>query len=298
MPLRPASAPHRPVAEPRPRRPVGAGILLAALTLLAACATPPRPLEPAESARLAALLPTDLLLLGEQHDAPAHQQLERQVVDWLAARGELAAVALEMAAQGHATTGLPRQASEAEVRAALDWQDAAWPWASYGPVVMAAVRAGVPVLGANLPRPGIRAAMADGSLEARLPPAALAEQHTRIREGHCNALPESQIGLMTRVQIARDLSMAQTLAKARDSGRVVLLVTGNGHVHRQLGVPWHLPADLKVKVLSAGADTSKAATKTEASTALSEAGLARGDQLWPTPPAPARDHCAAFRAKP
>ncbi len=261
----------------------------AGLALLTACASAP-PLSGAEQARLAALLPTDVLLLGEQHDAPAHQQLQRQTVDGLAARGELAALALEMAERGHDTRALPRNASETQVRQALAWQDAGWPWTTYGPVVMAAVRAGVPVLGANLPRAQLRAAMQDATLDARLPPPLLAEQERRIREGHCNALPESQIRPMTRVQIARDIAMADTVAAARQPGRTVLLVAGNGHVDRALGVPAHLPADLKAKVLSAQSESAQAAIKSEANEPASGADL-----RWPTPPVPPRDYCAEFR---
>ena len=73
-----------------------------ALGLAAGCAT--APFAPTEAARLAALLPADALLLGEQHDALEHQQLERRTVEWLAARGELAALVIEMAEQGHGTT--------------------------------------------------------------------------------------------------------------------------------------------------------------------------------------------------
>ena len=94
-----------------------------------------------------------------------------------------------MAERGHGTAGLPRNASEAQVRQALAWAAAGWPWAHYGPVVMAAVRAGVPVVGANLPRAQMRAAMQDSTLDARLPAPQLAEQEERIRTGHCNALP-------------------------------------------------------------------------------------------------------------
>ena len=168
-------------------------LTLSAAWLLTACAAPARPLSAPEQARLAALLPADALLVGEQHDAPEHQQLQRQIVDWLAARGDLAALAMEMAERPHTTAGLPRDASESAVRAALAWDEAGWPWATYGPVVMAAVRAGVPVRGANLPRADMRRAMADPTLDARLPPAMLAEQESRIREAHCHALPESQI---------------------------------------------------------------------------------------------------------
>jgi uncharacterized iron-regulated protein len=222
---------------------------LAAL-LLAACATPAR-LDEAERARLAALLPADVLLLGEQHDAPEHHRLERATVQWLAARGQLAALVLEMAEQGHDTAGLPPGASQAQVRRALAWDQAGWPWADYGPVVMAAVRAGVPVWGANLPRADMRHAMQDASLDTRLPPAAWAEQQRRIRAGHCNLLPDRQIVPMTRIQVARDAAMADTVVRALQPGRTVLLVAGNGHVQRGLGIPQYLPGNIKAKVVSA-----------------------------------------------
>jgi uncharacterized iron-regulated protein len=261
--------------------------LCVVLLALAACATPTSRTVP-EPARLATLLPADILLLGEQHDAPQHQRLQRQTVEWLAGRGELAALALEMAEQGHATTGLPTAAPEADVQHALAWRDAGWPWTTYGPVVMAAVRAGVPVLGANLPARQQRAAMQDGTFDTRVPPAAWREQQQRIRDGHCGLLPETQILPMTRVQIARDIAMADTVAGARQAGRTVLLVAGNGHVHRALGVPLHLPDDARVKVISAqatGAASADAATP------------AGADLVWTTPQLPPRDYCAQFRRR-
>ena len=276
------------------RRPLlPAAALSLALLGAAGCATP-APLGADGQARLATLLPTDVLLLGEQHDAPAHQQLQRQAVQWLAARGELAALALEMAEQGRSTAGLPRDASEADVQRALAWRDAGWPWNTYRPVVMAAVRAGVPVLGANLPAARQREAMRDAALDARLPPAALAEQQQRMRDGHCGLLPESQIGPMTRVQIARDIAMADTVRAARQPGRTVLLVAGNGHVHRALGVPLHLPPDLTTKVLSAQSGQAQAAIDSEVTDTL-PAHTSGADLLWPTPPVPPRDYCAELR---
>lgn len=276
------------------RRPLlPAAALSLALLGAAGCATP-APLGADGQARLATLLPADVLLLGEQHDAPAHQQLQRQTVQWLAARGALAALALEMAEQGRSTAGLPRDASEADVQHALAWRDAGWPWQTYRPVVMAAVRAGVPVLGANLPAARQREAMRDAALDARLPPAALAEQQQRVRDGHCGLLPESQIGPMTRVQIARDIAMADTVRAARQPGRTVLLVAGNGHVHRALGVPLHLPPDLTTKVLSAQSGQAQAAIDSEVTDTL-PAHTSGADLLWPTPPVPPRDYCAELR---
>ena len=274
---------------PRLLRPLAALLAL----LLSACALPP--LDAAGQARLASLLPADALLLGEQHDAPEHQQLQRQVVQWLADRGQLAAVVLEMAEAGHGTAGLPPDASARQVRAALAWDDARWPWRTYGPVIMAAVAAGAPVLGANLSLAQMREAMRQSALDDRLPAELLAVQRQRIRDSHCSLLPEPQINPMTRVQIARDIAMADAVARAAQQaapGRVVLLITGNGHVHRALGVPRFLPADLKAKVLSAQAQSAQAAIENEA---LADRALQAGDLRWPTPPLPPRDPCATLR---
>ncbi|MBI2771704.1 MAG: ChaN family lipoprotein [Burkholderiales bacterium] len=223
-----------------------------ALCTLAACAAPPAVPEAAQSTSAA-------LLIGEQHDAPEHQLFHREAIQALAERGVLAAVALEMAEQGASTAGLAAQASEEQVRQALRWNEQGWPWASYGPAVMAAVGAGVPVIGANLPRDRMRAAMDDSALDALLPGPALKAQQQAIRLGHCGLLPETQIQPMTRVQIARDRAMAQTLVAARVPGKTVVLLAGAGHVDPQLGVPQHLPAGFenKSEALPAGAQPQK-----------------------------------------
>jgi uncharacterized iron-regulated protein len=188
----------------------------------------------------------DVLLLGEQHDALEHQQLHQRFVERLAAQGTLAALALEMAEQGVSTAGMPRDATEANVRQVLRWDEQAWPWPAYGPAVMAAINAGVPVVGANLPRPSLRAAMADTTLDRVLPEPALKAQQEAVRVGHCGLLPESQIGPMTRVQIARDRAMAQTLAQAAVAGKTAVLLAGAAHVDPALGVPQHLPGSLRI----------------------------------------------------
>ena len=231
------------------------------------------------SSRREALLPADLLILGEQHDAAEHQAIEQQVVAALAAKGALAAVALEMADTGASTSALRPSATEQQVRNALNWNDKGWPWAAYGPAVMTAVRAGVPVLGANLPRAQMPASMADSQLDAHLPGPALKAQQQLIRLGHCNLLPESQITPMTRIQIAKDITMANTLAQAMLPGKTVLLLAGSGHADRLLGVPQHLPADLKAK-----------AVRLRAGTAATESAEAF-DAVWVTPALPEKNYC-------
>lgn len=267
-------------------------VLGSAMVALAGCANSPAPGTPPSSQppplwpdRLQSLLPADVLLLGEQHDAPDHQRLQREAVAWLAARGLLAAVVMEMAERGHSTQDLPRDASEAQARAALQWDNAAWPWQAYGPVVMAAVGAGVPVLGGNLPRVRMRAAMADTSWDQHLPAPALAQQYQALRDGHCGLLPESQIAPMARIQIARDASMAQTALEALRPGQTVLLVAGGGHVLRHLGIPTHWPANVLSKVALAQVEHAQGAIKSGA----------EADAVISTPALPPRDVCAELR---
>ena len=251
---------------------------------LTACATPqPVPTTPA---RLQALGATDLLLLGEQHDAPEHQQIHAEVVQTLAQQGRLAALALEMADTGTSTAGLPRDASEDAVQKVLQWNDKGWPWKHYGPAVMAAVQAGVPVLGANLPRARMRDAMADTTLDARLPPPALLAQQDAIRTGHCKLLPETQTLPMTRIQVAKDVSMARTMEQAAQPGKVVVLMAGSGHVDRSLGVPQHLPTALSHKAVGLRAGGARPGEST-----------AIFDSIWATKPIEPKDYCAGVAPK-
>ncbi len=266
-----------------PRR-LAACCLAAVLAVAGGCAARPEaPIVelPASDtlARLDALLPADVLLVGEQHDAAEHHKIEQQIISALASRGQLAAVALEMADVGLSTARLKPGASEDQTRKALNWDDKGWPWAVYGPVVMTAVRTGVPVLGANLPREQMAASMDDRTLDVRLPGPALKAQQQAIRIGHCNQLPETQITPMTRIQIARDVAMAGAIHQAALPGKVVVLIAGNGHADRQLGVPQHLPADLKARVIHLRAGDAAATVD-----AL--------DSVWRTAALPEKDYCA------
>ncbi|MBW8890856.1 MAG: ChaN family lipoprotein [Burkholderiales bacterium] len=220
--------------------------------------------------RAAALLPADALILGEQHDAPEHHTIERETVEALASRGQLAALLLEMAEEGHSTLRLDAAATEAQVRDALAWNDKAWPWQSYGPVVMAAVRA-----------------MADVSLDVQLNGEAYTAQQDAVREGHCKLLPEPQIVPMTRIQVGRDRAMAQAIVKARQPGKTVLLVSGAGHATKVLGVPQHLPTDVSVKSvrLQAGESPDE------------EQDKEAYDAVWRTAPLPPKDYCADMRTR-
>lgn len=179
--------------------------------------TPGTAAEPASPAGADAT--PDILLIGETHDAAGQPELVVAQLQRLAARGRLAAVALEMAPLGATTVALTPDADDAALRRALRWDERAWPWARYAPVVRAGLAARVPVVGANLPADQMRTAMEDVSLDAQLAPDVRRAQEEAIRTGHCGLLPERQIGPMTRVQIGRDRAMALTLAESVMPGR-------------------------------------------------------------------------------
>lgn len=265
-----------------------ATVLLVSAIVLTGCAAPLNtvaPLAPASMrAELQDLPPGTPLLLGEQHDASDHQRMERMAVELLAGQGRLNALVLEMAERGQHTRDLPRHASESAVQGQLRWNLAGWPWERYGPMVMAAVRAGVPVLGGNLPRTQMRESMLDALLDQRVPGPVLQAQRQQIRDSHCGLLAETQVPGMARIQIARDLAMAETLAETvTDRGHVVL-VAGGEHVRRDRGIPLHLPHGLAqrarvVLMLAAARDSVQPGT----------------DQVWRSPALPERDYCAELR---
>lgn len=242
-----------------------------------------------------------ILLLGEQHDAPYHHVLEHQVVVSLLRHGRLGALALEMAERGRSTVGLQPNASDDQVQRALAWNEAAWPWADYGPAIMAAVRDEVPVLGANMPHNQQRDAMKNEALDGVFTAGSLKKQEQSIIDGHCGLLAASQIRPMTRIQIARDQAMARTAVEARQirpatpvdqlrwNTPVVLVIAGGAHVDRLLGIPQHLPAGLIAKVIVMQSDNAYTDRNQPMNT----------DAIWVTAAAPAKDYCAEFsRSRP
>ena len=224
----------------------------------------------------------DVLIFGELHDQPDQQ---RQVADEVRRRAEagtLAAVVLEMAERGRDTRALPADADDARVREALGWRG--WPWEPYAAVVMHAVRAGVPVFGGNLPRESMRDVMRDDTLDARVAPPVREKLAQAVRDGHCGLLPQHQEAGMVRIQVARDLALAATVAEAHARAaprQDVLLLAGAQHASRDRGVPLHLPADLPVQVVLFGAPVA----------------VLVADEWRAAAVTPVLDHCEGLRAR-
>lgn len=276
----------RSIPRPFIRTPRLAGLAAAALlaAALAGCASSSAPARD-WTQQLQRWSDAPIVLLGEQHDAVAHQAWQQATVEQLAKQERLAALVIEMAPRTGSTASLARDASEDAVQQALQWQDAAWPWPRYRGVVMAAVRAGVPVLGGNLPRADMKQAMRNENLDTHLPPEGWQRQLDAIREGHCGLLPDTQLAPMARIQLARDASMAEVARAAVRPGKTVLLVAGRGHVLRGVGIPTWLPEAAGAKVAVAQAGETSVAQASDV------------DWLQKTDALPAKDHCAELREK-
>ena len=234
--------------------------LLAALALtlvLNACSTPaPAPL---------AALPTPadgsppLLLLGEVHDNATGQALRLQAISRLLQDGARPALLLEQFDREQqaeidrtlqTASGMPP--GEAEFNTTLDAlvqlagpAGAGWDWALYRPVLRLALQYRLPVVAANVSRSDARRVMAQGlaaaGFEATVPTDIASAQSAQIVAGHCGQIGLAQAGRMALAQVARDQFMARMVE--RHASRGVLLLAGNGHVRRDLGVPrWLAPA--------------------------------------------------------
>ena len=69
-----------------------------------------------------------------------------------------------------------------------------------------------------------------------------------IAQGHCNLLPREALPGMARAQIARDRALASAIAPYAVRG--VVLLTGNGHARKDIGVPHWLTPEARTAALS------------------------------------------------
>lgn len=198
----------------------------------------------------------DVLLLGETHDNAAGHRMRAALLRERIESGWRPAIAMEQfdVGQQAALDAAMAACADAEcVVARVAPAKSSWEWAHYTPVIALALQFKLPLLAANLSRGDAAKIVKDGfgaALPARLiahyqpesmPAALLAAQETEVRDNHCGKLPEPMVAPMARAQVARDLVMADTMRAHAGNG--VVLIAGNGHVRRDIGVPYWLRRD-------------------------------------------------------
>lgn len=282
--------------------------LAAGALVLAGCATaPPAALEGRiwdaragqfidEDTLLARLRAARYRLLGEVHDHPEHHRVRARLIRGLDGRAE---VFFEQFDRERDASLRQAQAAGADAdglaqAGALDAK--AWAWPLHRPLLEAAIAGAHPVRAANLSRADARRiaragalAPSDAALARTLGTAAWTEARERalrrtLLDSHCGMLPAKVAPAMALAQRARDAAMALALLSA--AGPAVL-VAGNGHVRRDLGVPLYLPGN--ATVLSVGFIEARAG---EPDPRAYDPGAY--DYVWFTPPQPRPEPCEAF----
>ena len=225
---------------PRPRRGTPAALALLSTALLGGCAS--------EQAAAPGAAPPQVWLMGEVHDNASGHRLRYEALRRQVEAGWRPAVAMEQ---------FDREAQAALSKAQNDCASAEcviaamagprWDWSQYRPVIELALTYHLPLIAANLSRAdasrtvreGVKASFDDATVQAyglarALPEAIVDAQQREIMAGHCNLLPQAVAGGMVQAQVARDIWMAKII---RDQlPRDVVLLAGNGHVRKDIGV--------------------------------------------------------------
>jgi uncharacterized iron-regulated protein len=219
----------------------------AALMLLSACASGGKPAPSPAQTNLVQGNP-QVLLLGEVHDNAQGHKLRYELLRQRVEDGWRPAIVMEQ---------FDRENQAALTQAQKGCLDAQcvirvvggprWNWQLYYPVIQLALTYQLPLVAGNLSRADASRVVRDGitatfdpqsikdyRLDQPLPADILSAQQHEIVTGHCNMLPEMMIGGMVNAQVARDIWMAKIVRDQQP--RDVVLIAGNGHVRKDIGV--------------------------------------------------------------
>lgn len=225
------------------------GLILLALVMLGGCTTVQKPV--AEKA-VQSVTPAQVWLLGEIHDNPAAHRQRYALLQQRVEQGWRPAVVLEQFDRENQDLLDKAQKSCLDAQCLIRVAGGGrWDWQQYYPLLQLALDYHLPLVAGNLSRAdasrvvrdGMRAvfdaqSMRDYQLEQALPNDLRAAQAAEIATSHCNMLPEMMVDGMVNAQVARDIWMARLIREQRP--RDVVLIAGNGHVRKDIGVPYWL----------------------------------------------------------
>jgi uncharacterized iron-regulated protein len=261
------------------------------------------------------LIRSAFILLGEKHDNPDHHILQARLIKMLATLGRRPSIVWEMIPESKQyilDESWARYAKDADaLGAVLGWDISGWPaWSIYKPVAHEAMAAHLPMYAASLSKSAIRSiARGKPSFEfarRRRRLGLLAPFPKKLRQrsidqlyiGHCELMPQSALGPLFNVQRARDAVFAEhMLTGGLDDG--ALLIAGDGHVRKDIGVPLFLirhQPNVKVTTV-AFVEVQDGVLDPNDYAENFSAPVMPFDYVWFTPRADAKDHCAALRKK-
>lgn len=279
-----------------------------------------------QEALLEKMLQARVIYLGEQHDNPYHHRLQRTILEQLIARGKRPALGFEFFSRDqtawlmHFSVGKPsafalKQSADPEtfVRKKLGWEENP-SWAHYFPLMELARQHHLPLFGTDLPD-GLRMRLTRNGLaglsaieQAEWLPTGFEQadyRHLMIKKlarSHCGMAPESLLDRLYETWIARNDTMARSIALMLETlpDDPVVMVLGSGHVAHDMGV-YERVAALKPGVQQLNLGFQESDTLPPASLAQYLKPEQIGQTLFPTehqffwftPPAPSdADPCA------
>lgn len=200
----------------------------------------------------AAVRSRPIVLLGEVHDNAEQHRLRAAAFRALLESGARPALLMEQfdrERQGDLDRALamPGVTPDAVIAAgnAGDPAMQGWSWPFYRPYLALAIAYRLKVVGVNVSRADTRKLVQDGLASQSFDPDVPADlrntQAEAIVEGHCGMIELPLALRMSDAQVARDQFMARTVGMYP---RGAVLLAGNGHVRKDIGVPrWMSPAD-------------------------------------------------------
>jgi uncharacterized iron-regulated protein len=276
-----------------------------AVATLAGCASPPPAGPPFDAQALAAQMQRrPAVLLGEIHDNAVQHTVRAQALKQLLEAGLRPALAFEQFDRERQAdidrvrsrapaSGLDR-ANELAALGAPGWN-----WALYRPFLQLALQYDLPIVAANLSRADARRVFQEGfgavfdpdaqkqlGLD-RLPADLLLAQQQAVDEGHCHQMPAQMLPSLARAQIARDATLASRIRPYLQRG--VILLTGNGHARRDIGVPRFLSAPERELVISIAL--------IEQNTPVDQTPAGTYDAVFRTPAQPRPDPCKTLHMR-
>lgn len=313
---------------PKPRHPLWGQILFDGQLIrpeTQACET--SPLQVLTRELTAAAKDGGIILLGEVHDNGEHHKVRAEIVRQVSAAiaadgGDIKRVPLVFEhIRTDQQTGLDQfRAFNSEARRLgtptdlfrfLSWEKSGWPDQKlFTPLFEAAIAAKAPIIAGDPSKTAIRAVAKtglgtldsdtlkalrlDGALASPLQDALLDE----LYDGHCGMLPKDKLAPIANAQRYHDAHLAAaTLAAAAEYGTAILL-TGNGHVRADRGVPLYLSQMVPDKqvVTVVFVETTDGKIDPNSYAPKSPDGKAAANYVVFTPRATRADPCDAMRA--
>ena len=235
------------------------------LTAAAVATAAPVGLDPNPDALVRAMQGHRIVLLGEVHDnAEQHALRAAALRQWLVqgARPAFAFEQFDRERQPDIERARRERPADTDYLIAQAKGSGDWRWEAYRPFVALALEYDLPIIAANLSRAEAMQVAKDGwsalfdaatrdALRLDALPTDFRRKHEdAIAIGHCNLLPADALPALARAQIARDIVMGRSIRPYVDRG--VVLLAGNGHVRRDIGIPFWLPADAARGAISIG----------------------------------------------